>query len=67
MSFNVLKEKGTALDKQLRSCHDIALIPFNKTEVDCYTRTRQILMNGIDIEAVRLQTRTDASKGDCDW
>ena len=51
MTFNPLKEKGTSIEKQLRSWHDIALKPFNKTDVDCYTRTRQILMNGIEIEA----------------
>lgn len=51
MSFNALKEKGTPLEKQIRSWHDVAKKPFNKTEVDCYTRTRQILMNGIEIEA----------------
>lgn len=50
MSFNVLKEKGIDLDNQLRTWHDIAHRHFNKNEVDCYSRTRQILMNGIEIE-----------------
>ena len=51
MSFNPLKEKGVSIEKQLRNWHDIAHRHFNKNEVDCYTRTRQILMNGIEIEA----------------
>lgn len=51
MSFNPLKEKGISIDKQLRSWHDIVKKPFNKTLVDCYSRTRQILMNGIEVEA----------------
>lgn len=51
MSFNPLKEKGVCLSKQLRSWHDIAHRKFNKYGVDCYTRTRQILMNGIEVEA----------------
>ncbi len=51
MSFNPLKEKGIPVEKQLRSWHDIVKRPFNKYEVDCYSRTRQILMNGIEIEA----------------
>lgn len=51
MSFNPLKEKGVAIEKQLRSWHQIAKKPFNKTEIDCYSRTRQILMNGIEVEA----------------
>jgi len=51
MTFNPLKEKGIPLDKQLRTWHDIAKRKFNKNKVDCYSRTRQILMNGIEIEA----------------
>ena len=51
MSFNALKEKGMPLEKQLRNWHQIAGKPYNKTDVDCYTRTRQILMNGIEVEA----------------
>jgi len=51
MSFNPLKEKGISVEKQLRCWHDIAHRHFNKYAVDCYTRTRQILMNGIEIEA----------------
>ena len=51
MSFNPLQEKGISIEKQLRSWHEIAKKPFNKTDVDCYTRTRQILMNGIEVEA----------------
>lgn len=51
MKFNPLKEKGLPLEKQIRTWHDIAHRKFNKNDVDCYTRTRQILMNGIEIEA----------------
>ena len=51
MTFNPLLEKGTPIDKQIRSWHEIAKKPFNKTDIDCYTRTRQILMNGIEVEA----------------
>lgn len=51
MSFNPMKEKGIPLDKQLRTWKDIAKRKFNKYDVDCYSRTRQILMNGIEIEA----------------
>lgn len=51
MTFNPLKEKGMSLEKQLRNWHQIVGKPYNKTEVDCHTRTRQILMNGIEVEA----------------
>ncbi len=50
MKFNPLKEKGIPLEKQLRTWHDIAARKYNKNEVDCYSRTRQILMNGIEVE-----------------
>lgn len=51
MSFNPLEEKGIPLEKQLRSWHDIVKRPFDKHSVNCYSRTRQILMNGIEVEA----------------
>ena len=51
MTFNPLKEKGLSLDKQQRSWHQIVGKPYKKELVDCYTRTRQILMNGIEVEA----------------
>lgn len=51
MTFNPLKEKGMPFEKQLRNWHQIVGKPYNKTDVDCYTRTRQILMNGIEVEA----------------
>jgi len=50
MTFNALKEKGMPLEKQLRNWHQIVAKPYKKQKVDCYTRTRQILMNGIEIE-----------------
>lgn len=51
MSFNPLKEKGIPLEKQTRTWHEIVKRPYNKAFADCYTRTRQILMNGIEVEA----------------
>ena len=51
MTFNPLKEKGIPVAKQLRNWHDVVKRPFDKHEVDCYSRTRQILMNGIEIES----------------
>lgn len=50
MTFNPLKEKGLPLEKQLRNWHQIVTKPYKKQKVDCYTRTRQILMNGIEVE-----------------
>ncbi|MBE7707455.1 MAG: hypothetical protein E7Z88_01985 [Cyanobacteria bacterium SIG27] len=49
--MNILKEKGISLDKQVKTWQDIVKRPFNRDMVDNYTRTRQILMNGIEVEA----------------
>ena len=51
MTFNPLQEKGIPLEKQIRTWHDIVKRPFDKHTIDCYSRTRQILMNGIEVEA----------------
>lgn len=51
MSFNPLKEKGIPLDKQLKTWTDIVKRPYKRELADCYTRTRQILMNGIEVES----------------
>ena len=51
MTFNPLEEKGIALEKQLRNWHQIVAKSYKKQKVDCYTRTRQILMNGIEVES----------------
>ena len=49
--MNVLKEKGIPIEKQIRTWHDIVKRPYNRFEVDNYSRTRQILLNGIETEA----------------
>lgn len=51
MAFNPLKEKGTPIDKQLRNWEHLAKLCYDKHDVDPYTRSRQILMNGIEMEA----------------
>lgn len=51
MTLNPLKEKGIPFEKQMKTWYDIVKRPFKREEVDCYTRTRQILMNGIETEA----------------
>ena len=51
MTFNPLKEKGISLDKQIKTWEDIVKRPYKRDAADCYTRTRQILMNGIEIES----------------
>lgn len=66
MTFNPLEEKGIALEKQVRSWHDIVKRPFDKHSIDCYSRTRQILMNGIEVEAWNFKHNFSRSFHDAD-
>ncbi|MBW4487656.1 MAG: hypothetical protein KME12_07685 [Trichocoleus desertorum ATA4-8-CV12] len=52
MSFNPLAEKGIPLDQQLRNWSELNVQPYIKDQVDPYTRTRVITMNGIETEGV---------------
>ena len=67
--MNPFKEKGTPLEKQVRSWKQVAQPPFRKQEVDAFTRCRVILMNGIELEAsvfshnfARMETDEDLKK-----
>jgi hypothetical protein len=53
MTLDILKEKGTPLDRQLFTWRELAGKPFSKLDDDAFTRVRVILMNGIESEAVR--------------
>lgn len=50
MSFNPFDEKGLPLEKQIKSWSELNTKPYNPETVDPYTRTRGILMNGIEVE-----------------
>ncbi len=51
MAFNPLKEKGTPIEKQVKNWDELNVEPYNKDDVHPYTRTRILLMNGIETEA----------------
>src|SRR6476620_4474498 len=53
MGMKLEENRGYPLDKQLRSWKDIVVEPISKLDDDAMTRVRQILMNGIEIEALR--------------
>lgn len=53
MTLDVLKEKGTPLDRQEFDWRDLVRAPFSKLDDDAFTRVRVILMNGIESEAIR--------------
>ncbi len=52
MSFNPLQEKGIPLEDQLRTWSELNVRPYRKEEVHPYSRTRGILANGVEVEAV---------------
>ncbi len=52
MSFNPFNEKPIDHERLLMSWKDMSPMPYNKNEVDPYTRVRCILMNGTEYEAV---------------
>jgi hypothetical protein len=52
MSMNPLENEGLPIDDQFRSWSEMAVTPYDMHEVDPYTRTRVILMNGIEVESI---------------
>src|SRR5215203_400391 len=52
MAFNPLEQTGIPVDEQFRNWSELNTTPYDKGSVDPYTRTRVILMNGIEVEAV---------------
>jgi hypothetical protein len=51
VGFNPFEEKGTPIDKQIRSWSELNVETYDPESVDPYSRTRGILMNGIEVEA----------------
>jgi hypothetical protein len=52
MTFNPLEETGIPLDEQFRDWSEMSPDPYDKYGVEPYTRTRVILMNGIEVESI---------------
>lgn len=49
--MNPFLEKGRSIERSVRSFQQLYPRPYNKREVDPYTKTRIILMNGTEFEA----------------
>ena len=47
-----LEHKGIAVEDQFRSWSELNVTPYDKLDVHPYTRTRVILMNGIEVESI---------------
>ena len=52
MSFNPLEQAGIPVEEQFRNWSELNVMPYDKHTVDPYTRTRVILMNGTEVEAI---------------
>jgi hypothetical protein len=50
--MNPLEHQGIPVEKQLRSWSELNVEPYDKLQVDPYTRCRIIAMNGIEVESV---------------
>ncbi len=53
MALALLRDKGTALERQKFTWKDLVQKPISKLDDDAFTRVRVILMNGIEHEALR--------------
>jgi hypothetical protein len=53
MALNLLEDKGCALDRQRFTWKELVQTPISKLDDDAFTRVRIILMNGIEMEALR--------------
>jgi hypothetical protein len=55
MGLDIMKERGTTLDKQTFTWKELVQVPYSKLDDDAFTRVRVILMNGIEAEALRFK------------
>jgi hypothetical protein len=51
MAFHPLQEKGIPFERQVRNWDELNVRPYGKNEVHPHTRTRILLMNGVEVEA----------------
>ena len=55
MALALFEDRGTPLDQQRFTWRELAGKPISKLDDDAFTRVRIILMNGIEMEALRFQ------------
>jgi hypothetical protein len=53
MALNLFDSKGTPIENQRYTWRDMVRTPLSKLDDDAFTRVRVIMMNGIEIEALR--------------
>lgn len=52
MAMNPLEQKGIPVEDQFRNWSELNVEPYDMRDVHPYTRTRVILMNGIEVESI---------------
>lgn len=55
MAINLLTERGQPLDRQQFSWKDVVRNPISKLDDDAFTRVRTILMNGVELDSLRIK------------
>jgi rubrerythrin len=55
MTFSLLENRGTPVSQQHFTWRELAGKPISKLDDDAFTRVRIILMNGLELEALRFQ------------
>ena len=55
MAINLMQDRGTALDKQRFTWKELVQKPISKLDADAFSRVRVILMNGVELDALRLK------------
>jgi rubrerythrin len=55
VALDIMKERGISLDRQQFDWRDMVRTPISKLNDDAFTRVRIIVMNGIELEAIRFQ------------
>jgi hypothetical protein len=55
MTINLLTDRGTPLDRQCFTWKDLVQKPISKLDDDAFTRVRTILMNGVELDSLRIK------------
>jgi rubrerythrin len=55
MPLNIYQDKGTPVSRQRFTWRELASKPISKLDDDAFTRVRIILMNGLELEALKFQ------------
>jgi hypothetical protein len=55
MAMNLLQDRGTPLDRQRFTWKELVQKPISKLDDDAFTRVRIILMNGVELDSLRIK------------